>query len=90
MTDGGQADDHLFLSSRPRVRASANVVDIDDFSVPNEYYGDLYVGSELQPFKVSYDTMSDWTVVSDRFDLFQSNSSKPVNDEDGTQIIASV
>lgn len=39
---------------------------------------------------VCYDTMSDWTVVSDNFDVLISGSQKPVYSEDGNQVTAAV
>lgn len=65
----------VFLK-RPMVRASGNVVNIDDKSVPNEYFGNLYIGSESWRATVSFDTMSDWTVVDNDFDVMSSDSSK--------------
>jgi hypothetical protein len=50
---------------RPIVKASGNVVNIDAISIPNMYFGHLYIGSEVWTAMVSYDTMSDFTVVSD-------------------------
>jgi hypothetical protein len=76
VTDGAN---EVFLD-RPRhgpiVRASGNVVNIDDKSMPNEYFGALYIGSEAVRVSVSYDTMSEWTVVSSDYDIFSSSSAK--------------
>lgn len=49
---------------RPVVGASANVVVINDKQVPNEFYGPVYIGSEMIPLKIVYDTLSDWTMIS--------------------------
>ena len=46
----------------PRVKASANVVDIDVRS-NNDYYGQLYTGSDFAESRVIYDTMSKYTIV---------------------------
>ena len=63
---------------RPVVRASGNIVNIADKSVANEYYGPLYVGSTMKSIKVSYDTMSDWTVVSSTaYDISSSITKSP-------------
>ena len=62
---------------KPRVLASANVVEIDDSSVPNTYFGNLYVGSDVWRATVCYDTMSDWTVISSDFDVYASQSQQP-------------
>ena len=59
----------------PVVRATANIVNIDDTSVPNEYYGPLFIGSAMKAVNVSYDTMSDWTMVSSTaYDISGSNT----------------
>ena len=70
--------------ARPRVQASANIVYLDDKLVPNEYFGNLFVGSEVWRAKVCYDTMSDWTVVSDSYNIFSSENQNSVINEDGT------
>ena len=61
-------DNNEFLRG-PVVKSSKNVVYINDKSVPNEYFGNLFIGSEVWRATVSYDTISDWTVVSNEFDL---------------------
>lgn len=75
---------------RPRVMASGNVVIIDDKSVPNEYFGNLFIGSEVWPAKVSYDTMSDWTVVSSDFAVERSHTKQAWQNKEGTAVIRSV
>ena len=82
-------EDEEMLLSHPVVQASANVVIIDDTSVPNEFFGPLYISPDMVPLKVSYDTLSDWTVISsDNYNAQTSNSATPwttVNDDPITQ-----
>ena len=60
---------------------------IDDESVANEYYGPVYVGDRKEVMSVLYDTMSDWTVLSDEYDVKSSETSKPwIYDDDGSPI----
>ena len=59
------------------MKASANVVVIDDKSVPNEFYGPMYLGSDMVPLKVSYDTLTEWTVInSNQYDILSSKTQK--------------
>ena len=65
------------LAQHPTVKASANVVVIEDKAVPNEFYGPMFVGENMVPLKVSYDTLTEWTVInSDELtNLYASNTS---------------
>jgi len=64
--------------SRPRVYASNNVVDINDFSVPGEYFGPLFVGSEMELLEVSYVTTTELTIVSsENYNVHSSKTSVP-------------
>jgi len=61
---------------------------IDDDSVPNEYFGPVFVGERKEVMSVLYDTMSDWTVLSDDYEVRTSKTSTPwVYEDDGTPII---
>lgn len=74
----------------PAVKSSGNIVNIDDKSVPNEYYGNLYIGSEAWRATVCYDTVSDWTVVSSDFDIYASDTQKAWQMNNGTMTTKSV
>jgi len=55
--------------------------------VPNEYFGKLFVGPRQQEMNVLYDTMSDWTVVTDDYEIWNSETAqKWVYEEDGETI----
>ena len=53
----------------PVVGSDANIINIDDSYIQNEYFGDLYVGEKREKMSVLYDTMSDWTVLSDDYEI---------------------
>lgn len=74
----------------PVVMASSNIVNIDDKSVPNEYYGNLYIGSEAWRATVCYDTVSDWTVISSDIDIQSSETGKMQTIDNGTAVIKKV
>lgn len=67
---------------RPKVQASGNVVYIDDKSIPNEYFGNIYLGSEMWRVTVYYDTLSAWNVISSEFDVQISGSISEWQTED--------
>ena len=66
------------MTQHPTVKASANIVVIEDKAVPNEFYGPMFVGTNMVPLKVSYDTLTKWTVInSDELtNLYESDTSK--------------
>ena len=59
----------------PLVRGSSNTVNIADDKEFNDYKGPIYIGTEFVQLYVIYDTMSDWTVVTNGYDTFTSNTS---------------
>lgn len=73
-----EAEANQELVGHPIVQASANVVVIDDKSVPNDYFGPMYIGSNMVPLKISYDTLSDWTVISNQsYNVMASETQSP-------------
>lgn len=64
---------------------------IDDDSVPNEYFGPVYVGDRKEVMSVLYDTMSDWTVLSDDYEVQSSQTSDAwLYEDDGSPIVNDV
>lgn len=71
----------------PVVGTNGNMIFIDDSYIQNEYFGPLYVGGELEKMNVLYDTMSDWTVLSDDYEIQNSKTAVPwIAEEDGEMI----
>lgn len=68
----------------PVVKSSGNVVNIDDKYLPNTYYGNLFIGSELLRATVIYDTVSDWTVVTSAFDI-QTSETRHMQIDESTE-----
>jgi len=58
---------------------------MNDKQLKYRYLGPLYVGEDLSNFWVIYDTMSDFIAIDNKYDISQSNTSKPWSDPDGTQ-----
>ena len=45
---------------------SGDIVNLDDTSVPHEYFGKVYVGNDKWPANTLFDTTIGWTVISDK------------------------
>ena len=70
----------------PIVKASSYIVNIDDKMVPGKQYGPIYLGSKHTQLAVHYDTMCDWTVISNNFDIGGSSSAVEWKGPDGKAI----
>ena len=68
------------------MQASGNIVVIDDTSLPNQYFGNIYLGSESWRTTVYYDTLADWNVISNEFDIQISDSFEKLTNENGDEI----
>lgn len=67
-------EDEKFLR-RPAVGSFGNIVVINDKQVPNEFYGPIFVGSDLVPLRIAYDTLSDWTMIAkNNYDISASDT----------------
>ena len=76
------AQANLELRVPPVVGAEASTVFIDDKSERFKYYAPVFLGEKMQWMDVLYDTMSDWTVITDEYDPDQSATATPWLDED--------